>query len=180
MLAVYSALRRARDKLAGIAFRRSFGSCGQRTVINLPCRIVGPAGIHLGHGVKIGPSSFLEANGGRIEIGDGTTSTGLTQITAANLVRVGSRCLLARNVFISDHGHAFGDHVLPVRDQGITEPRAVVVEDGAWLGTNVVVTPGVTIGRNAVIGANSVVLADVPAFSVAVGAPARIVGHVPV
>jgi acetyltransferase-like isoleucine patch superfamily enzyme len=50
----------------------------------------------------------------------------------------------------------------------------VKIKDGAWLGTNVTVMPGVTIGRNAVIGANSVVNGDVPDFATAVGAPARI------
>jgi acetyltransferase-like isoleucine patch superfamily enzyme len=50
-----------------------------------------------------------------------------------------------------------------------------VIEEGAWLGQNVVVGPGVTIGRGAVIGANSVVLSDVPARSVAVGSPATVV-----
>ena len=60
-------------------------------------------------------------------------------------------------------------------EQGVDRIGAVSIGDGAWLGQNVVVGPGVTIGRGAVIGSNSVVLDDVPDFSVAVGAPARIV-----
>ena len=54
----------------------------------------------------------------------------------------------------------------------------VVIEDGAWLGENVVVCPGVRIGKGAVIGANSVVLRDVPARSLAVGAPATVVREI--
>ena len=59
--------------------------------------------------------------------------------------------------------------------QGIAGVAGVDIGDGAWLGQNVVVCPGVSIGRGAVIGANSVVKDDVPAFSVAAGAPARVV-----
>jgi acetyltransferase-like isoleucine patch superfamily enzyme len=66
---------------------------------------------------------------------------------------------------------------VPIIDQGIDRVAPVVIEDGAWLGENVVVCPGVTIGRGAVVGANSVVLHDVPARSVAVGAPARVRRH---
>jgi acetyltransferase-like isoleucine patch superfamily enzyme len=50
-----------------------------------------------------------------------------------------------------------------------------VIEDDAWLGLGCVVLPGVRIGRGAVIGANSVVLADVPALHVVAGQPARTV-----
>jgi acetyltransferase-like isoleucine patch superfamily enzyme len=83
--------------------------------------------------------------------------------------------LLARNVYIADHMHAFEDHLRPILDQGIDRVSPVVIEAGAWLAQNVVIGPGVTVGRGAVVGANSVVLCDVPDYTVAVGAPARIV-----
>jgi acetyltransferase-like isoleucine patch superfamily enzyme len=59
--------------------------------------------------------------------------------------------------------------------QGVDKIQPVLIKRGAWLGQNVVVCPGVTIGRGSVIGANSVVVKDIPDFSVAVGAPARVV-----
>jgi acetyltransferase-like isoleucine patch superfamily enzyme len=90
-------------------------------------------------------------------------------------VRLGRKVLLARNVYISDHSHAFADVTRAVLDQGITKVEPVEIGDGAWLGQNVVVGPGVRIGRGAVVGANSVVLEDVPDYAVAVGAPARVV-----
>jgi acetyltransferase-like isoleucine patch superfamily enzyme len=81
----------------------------------------------------------------------------------------------ARNVYIADHSHAYDDVGVPVLAQGVTRVAPVEIEDGAWLGQNVVVGPGVRIGAGAVVGANSVVLSDVPDYSVAVGAPARVV-----
>jgi acetyltransferase-like isoleucine patch superfamily enzyme len=83
--------------------------------------------------------------------------------------------LLARGVYVSDHSHAFEDRSLPVLDQGVDRVAPVEIGDGAWLGENVVVCPGVSIGAGAVIGANSVVTRDVPSHAVAVGAPARVV-----
>jgi acetyltransferase-like isoleucine patch superfamily enzyme len=89
-------------------------------------------------------------------------------------VTLGRKVLMARNVYIADHRHAFADSAEAVLDQGITEVAPVEICDGAWLGQNVVVGPGVRIGRGAVVGANSVVLKDVPDHAVAVGAPARV------
>ena len=60
-------------------------------------------------------------------------------------------------------------------DQGVTDVRPVEICDGAWLGQNVVICPGVRVGRGAVVGANSAVRDDVPDYAVAVGAPARVV-----
>ena len=82
---------------------------------------------------------------------------------------------MARNVYVADHMHAFEDGSRGVLDQGINRVAPVEIADGAWLGQNVVVGPGVRIGHGAVIGANAVVLEDVPDFTVAVGAPARVV-----
>ncbi|MNR40369.1 putative acetyltransferase [compost metagenome] len=54
----------------------------------------------------------------------------------------------------------------------------VTLKSGCWIGINVVILPGVTIGKNAVIGANSVVTTSVPDFAIAVGAPAKIVRYI--
>lgn len=51
----------------------------------------------------------------------------------------------------------------------------VVIEDGVWLGQRVCVLPGTHIGKNSIIGANSVVTHDIPAYTIAVGSPARII-----
>jgi acetyltransferase-like isoleucine patch superfamily enzyme len=96
-------------------------------------------------------------------------------ISAAQSVVLGRKVLIARGVYISDHAHAFDDPDKAILDQGIDGVAPVAIGDGAWLGENVVVTPGVTIGRGAVIGANAVVLDDVPDRAIAVGVPARVV-----
>jgi acetyltransferase-like isoleucine patch superfamily enzyme len=96
-------------------------------------------------------------------------------ISAAHKIVIGEYVLLARNVYISDHAHAFENIHVPIMRQGINGIAPVSIGPSTWLGQNVVVLPGVTIGQHCVIGANSVVNASVPDFCVAVGAPARVV-----
>jgi acetyltransferase-like isoleucine patch superfamily enzyme len=72
--------------------------------------------------------------------------------------------------------HDYSDPSKPVVEQGYSV-KPIVVEDGVWMGAGVIVTPGVRIGRNAVVGAGSVVTHDVPPYCVVVGNPARIVKY---
>ena len=145
-----------------------------------PVRISGERRIAIGSGVFIGSGSWLQVlpgpgEGVALRVGDGTSIVGDCVLSAASSVEVGRNVLIARNVYIADHGHAYADRRVPILDQGIADVGSVTIRDAAWLGQNVVVSPGVTIGRGAVIGANSVVKDDIPDYSVAVGAPARVV-----
>jgi acetyltransferase-like isoleucine patch superfamily enzyme len=96
-------------------------------------------------------------------------------ISAAQEVSLGKHVVLARNVYISDHGHAFEDVNRPISVQGIRDIRPVQIGDETWLGQNVCVLPGVRIGKHCVVGAGAVVTRDVPDFSVAVGCPAVVI-----
>ncbi|WP_308203244.1 DapH/DapD/GlmU-related protein [Georgenia satyanarayanai] len=85
-------------------------------------------------------------------------------------ITIGDDCLIGHNAVIATLQH----DIDPARRGGL-EPSPVVIGSNVWLGANVTVLPGVTIGEDAVIGAGSVVTRDVPAESVAVGSPARVV-----
>ena len=75
---------------------------------------------------------------------------------------------------MTDGAHRFDDPDRPVPWQGFTTKGPTRLGANVWLGANVVVTSGVTIGERCVVGANSVVTRDIPAFSVAAGAPAKV------
>lgn len=177
----YSLFHRGRSKCFSLLASGGFATFGRRTVLTLPIRLAGTHRIAIGSGVFVGGDSWLQAIGDgaetALQIGDGTSISGHCVLSAASHVRLGRNVLLARNVYISDHSHAYADPELPVLQQGITGIDAVDIEDGAWLGQNVVVCPGVRIGKGAVVGANSVVTRDVPDRTLAVGAPARVVKH---
>lgn len=133
----------------------------------------------IGAEVFVASGSWLQALGEgedvALVLGDGTSIAGGCVLSAASSIRVGHKVLFARNVYVADHMHAFDKPNVAILDQGITRVKPVEICDGAWLGENVVIGPGVRVGRGAVVGANAVVLDDVPDYSVAVGAPARVV-----
>ena len=182
-LAVYRHWTRLRARLFTQLVKGGFYHFGKGSVIRLPTRLCRTERISIGDRVFIGSGSWLEvavagANGPVISIGDRSATTGYLTITASCGVDIESDVLFARYVYISDHMHNHNDRDTPIIAQGITGIAQVRIKEGAWLGQSVVVCPGVTIGRNSVIGANSVVRHDVPDFCVAAGVPARVLREV--
>lgn len=130
----------------------------------------------LGEHALLEPGVWLTAPApARIRIGSGTFLNLGVMVAAMDLVEIGDHCMLANGCFVTDSNHRFDDPEMPVPWQGFTSRGPTRIGDNVWLGANVVVTSGVTIGERCVVGANSVVTADLPPFSVAVGAPARVV-----
>lgn len=85
-------------------------------------------------------------------------------------ITIGDDCLIGHNVVIATLQH----DIAPTRRRNLI-PSPVTIGRNVWLGANVTILPGVTIGDDAVIGAGSVVTKDVPARTIAVGSPARVV-----
>lgn len=178
-LDVAVAVQRARDALFTFFVRRGFHSFGGGSRILLPFRVGGAERISIGRNVLIGSSSWLmvpsrENPGPCIEIHD-RVRMNQTSVSAVQSVIIEEAVGIARGCYISDHSHGFDDPDTPIRDQPINRIAPVRIGKGAWLGQNVVVLPGVTIGAGAVIGANSVVRTDIPPRTVAIGSPARVV-----
>jgi acetyltransferase-like isoleucine patch superfamily enzyme len=131
--------------------------------------------------LEIGPHTLFEPHvwitvpgSARIRIGEGVFLNIGVMVAAFELVEIGDHCMLANGCFVTDGNHRFDDPDVPVPWQGFTTKGPTRIGDNVWLGANVVVTSGVTIGRRCVVGANSVVTGDLPPFSIAAGAPARV------
>ncbi len=90
-------------------------------------------------------------------------------------VTIGSDVVMGPDVVILTIGHAFSDPDRPINQQGGLPRRPVTIGRDVWIGTRVIVLPGVDIGEGSIIGAGSVVTKSVPPFAVAVGNPARVV-----
>jgi acetyltransferase-like isoleucine patch superfamily enzyme len=71
-------------------------------------------------------------------------------------------------------GHVFDDPDIPVIRQA-RSAKGITIEDGAWIGTGAIILDGVKVGRNGIVGAGAVVSKDVPAWTVVLGNPARVV-----
>lgn len=177
---VYLKWRRVKNRLFTSMLAPAFTHFGSRSTLTPPLGQLTPRGVWIGDGVVLGPGCSLMVDGRptsqpKIVLHDGVSIAGNCTISAFSSVVLHRDVLLARGVYVSDHSHAYRDSGVAVKKQGVTDISAVVVEEGAWLGQNVVLTPGVTVGRGAVVAANAVVTSDVPAYSLAAGAPARVV-----
>lgn len=89
-------------------------------------------------------------------------------------VTVGNHVIFAQNIVASGLNHVYEDVNTPIHLQGVTT-APIVVDDECWIGANVVLTAGVTIGRHSVVAAGSVVTKDIPPYCVAAGSPARVI-----
>jgi acetyltransferase-like isoleucine patch superfamily enzyme len=177
----YKAYTRMANKCFSVLVAGAFARFGRKTVLMRPVRLSGESRIEIGDRVFIGSNAWLQTltdgdnRSPAIIICNGTSIAGACVISAVRRVVLEEDVLLARNVYISDHMHRYSQTDLPVQAQGVEKIAPVVIKRGAWLGQNVVVCPGVSIGTGSVVGANSVVSEDVPDYAVAAGAPARVV-----
>lgn len=180
-LNLYRSAKRFRDKACSLMLASDFYRFGTHSVICMPVRLHGEAAIAIGSQVYIGSNCWIEVmesfppHRPTISIGDHTSISGCCTITALSSVFIGRGVLIAQSVYISDHSHAFASRDAPIKDQGVSRVAPVKICDGAWIGYGAVILPGITIGHNAVVGANSVVREDVPDHCVAAGVPARII-----
>ena len=163
---------------------RRFGAFGEGSIICFPATsLMNERFIEIGENTMIGPHVALSA-------GMAPGQEGLSQ----PVVRIGDRCLIGRgsgivghfsidigddvwtghHVYITDQNHGYDNVDIPISQQSMPE-KPVRIGSGSWLGHGTVVLPGADIGEHVVIGANSVVTGSIPSFSVAVGAPARVV-----
>ena len=140
--------------------------------------------VRLDRGVWVAADTEVDTDS-RVHVGSGTTVQRRCSLNGT--VHIGRGCILAPNVFISSGSHLLREAAhLPIREQerlaelqgGLPAPdRPVWIQDDCWLGVNVVVCPGVTVGKGSVVGANSVVTHGVRPYSVVAGSPAREIGQ---
>ena len=130
----------------------------------------------IGENVKIRKDVFLSIDeSGILEIKEGCDIGERSRITVHKNVILGENVLIGPNVFITDMDHKYLDTVCPIKDQGIACNGDTSIGDGSWIGTNSCVLMGSRIGKNCVIGCNSVCKTKIKDYSLAVGAPCKII-----
>jgi lipopolysaccharide O-acetyltransferase len=156
----------------------------QARLIRQPTRIRGYENMIIGKGFTTGQYCRIEAGycsninsdtqktliiGDDVQINDGC------HIVSIKKVIIGNRVLIASKVFISDHDHggtALSDLITPPALRPLVS-SPVLIGDDVWIGENVSILKGVTIGNRSVIGAGAVVTKSFPEDSVIVGNPGR-------
>ena len=129
--------------------------------------------ISLGQHCEIHPYAMILSYGGYITIGDNVSVKPFTVIYGIGDVKIDSGVRIATSVTIIAANHIQGNQEIDLKDAGITN-LGIRIEDNVWIGAGARILDGVTIGRNTVVGADSVVTRDVAPNARVVGVPARV------
>lgn len=132
------------------------------------------AGVALDRGVVLLCSGEPQFHS-KIYIGTQTYINRNTFLDASLSITIGQQCAIGPNCYITDHDHSYEANLPPLEQPLIS--RSACIGDRVWLGANVTVLKGVTIGNDAVIGAGSVVTQDIPEGAIAVGVPAKVIRY---
>lgn len=177
-----------RDRIYTLWMRPFLGHLGKGSVIGLSCRLWGGGGKH----IVIGDDTIIQRHsilGCWTSYHDQTFSPSITignncnigeycHITAINKIVIGDGLLTGRFVLISDNSHgglSQEEAAIPPVSRQLVSKGEVIIGHHVWIGDKATILAGVHIGDNAIIAANAVVTADVPANSMVAGAPARII-----
>ena len=126
--------------------------CGINVSVHPGVWLLNVEGLSVGNNVSIHPMCYIDSLGG---------------------IQIGSNASIAHGATILSSTHEFSGTHRAIKDQGV-RLAATTVSNDVWIGAKCTIVGGVTIGEGCVIGANSVVTHDVPAYSVVAGVPARV------
>ncbi len=162
-----------------LIYKKSFLHFGKHSRILKPLRIANSRYMKIGNNVYIDKFAYLCTEKiGELDpvfvIEDNVKIGNYNHIVGTNCLIIEKDVLTADRVYISDNYHEYIDTAIPIKSQGVKSKGPVIIGEGSWIGDNVSII-SCKIGKHCIIGANSVVIKDVPDYSVAVGCPARIV-----
>jgi galactoside O-acetyltransferase len=186
-------------KLRNLIYSMIFARMGSEVYIQNGVEFIGTKCIAIGKGVYIFKGVRIDAKGHEnnriyledrvaiernvnigcledtcIHIGEETFIGPEVSIAGPGDIKIGKHCMIAAHSGIYANHHNFADPKKLIKHQEVIR-QGIVIEDDCWLGHGVTVLDGVTIGKGSVIGAGAVVNKNIPAFSVAVGIPARVI-----
>jgi len=163
-----------------------FASVGRRLSAHYSCELARSAAnlMSIGNSVIIDRDAWLNippnanSDGPIILLDDGTKIGRRCVISAKNRIHIQKNVIFGPSVLVMDHNHAFDQLAIPIDEQGVTDGGSIRIEEGCWIGFGaaVVCSSGeIVIGRNSVIGANSLVTRSIPPYSIVSGNPGRVV-----
>lgn len=163
------------------------GKAGRGITLGEGVQLYNPRQIRMGNQIAIANHVTLRAMTGypwsdppqvfspEIILQDNCFINNFSQISCARRIVIGANVMIAENCFIADNNHGYAHPDLPIRAQPLAVAGEVQIGADTWIGANCCIVGNVRIGIHCVVGAHSVVTADLPDYSVAVGAPARVV-----
>ena len=152
---------------------------GDRVILEEGCTLdakgSGGEGIRIGAGTFIGKGTILSMADGTIDIDEDCNIGSNCRLGTLGELRLGKKVLIAAYTYIVGATHESSRTDIPIMDQPNVTEGPIVIGDGAWLGSHVTVLDGQSVGEETIVGAHAVVTRTLPAWSIAVGMPAKVV-----
>lgn len=166
----------------GLRKKNGFFEFGSNSIIQKPfLQLTGCKSMRIGHNTTILSNCRLSvydaSDDVNLTIGDNCyIGFGFSALASSHAkIVIGDNVLFASNVLITNENHGINPELnMPYMDQPLSA-KDVSIGDGCWIGEQVCILPGVTIGKKCIIGAGSVVTKSIPSYSIAVGNPARVI-----
>lgn len=187
--------------LRGTLIKPFLGASKGSFFLGRGCKIMCKNKLHVGRNVYIGAYSYIDClSAGGVTLGNNVTiregcwlqmtshyDNPGTQLTIGNSVyigprsilgagehiTIGDRCQFGANISLVSENHVFSGEG-EISDQGVSR-KGITIGKDVWIGNNVTILDGVSIGDSSVIGAGTVVTRPIPARSVVVGVPGRVI-----
>jgi acetyltransferase-like isoleucine patch superfamily enzyme len=171
-------LASARRRMSTAIWRGLLGRFGAGSSIGPGWQIESPGSVLVGSDVTMGKDGWIafdpvSANQARLIVGNGTYIGNYFLASVSRKIEIAEKVMISDRVYIGDCNHNHLSSGVPIIDQGLVFSGEVSIGAGSWIGVGAAILPGVSIGKNCVIGANAVVTRDVPDGATVGGAPAR-------
>ena len=182
-------IKSIKDKASSAFFCTQVSKVEGKAKIRWPLYLFGGNCVHVGNSFSAGPGLRMECFESYLGqkyhpiicIGNNVTINYHCHIGCINRIEIGDDVLIGSNVLITDHSHgifSYDNMDKPWAERELCSKGPVIIEKNVWIGENTCILSGVTIGKGSVIGAGSIVTHDIPAYSLAVGSPARVVKQI--
>jgi len=135
----------------------------------------GDPAIRIGDRVVISNGCVIQAKTGPLNIGDNCDIGAHTIISSISTITLAPSVLIAGNCYIGGARYHLENKEIPIMNQGIYSRGPISIGEGTWIGASATILDGVSIGQGCVIGAGSLVTANIPDYAIAVGTPARVI-----
>ena len=162
-----------------IYWRCRLAECGKNPSIGRHVSMFNPHFVVLGDNVVLNHHISFHVNpigkDALLKIGNGVQLGKYNDFGCSNKIIIEDKVITAPFVHITDRDHSYNDINVPIMDQKPNSKGPVIIKEGCWLGFGVQIMSGVTIGKQSVIAAGSIITKDVPDYSIVAGNPAKVI-----